>query len=264
MGDLTTWTGKRGEGKSTVLSQVMLDAIEDGWKVCAYSGELRADRFQYWADLQAAGKDYVKEYYDHAKDRQVYYVPQDIRNRIHSWYSGKYWLYDNTASSTDEEITIFKVFETAAKRYDCRVFLVDNLMTADYGRTSDSDFYRQQSRFVGQLVSFAKKHNVHVHLVAHPRKTAGSVGNDDVAGSADITNRADNVISIGRIKDGACDLALEVTKNRWEGKHGTVGLNYCNISHRIYVPADGDIVRYGWLDTQDQFVEIEPGEDLPW
>ena len=32
MGDVTVWTGKRGEGKSTVLSQIMIDAIEDGKK----------------------------------------------------------------------------------------------------------------------------------------------------------------------------------------------------------------------------------------
>jgi len=265
-GDVTTWTGKRGEGKSTLLSLLMLDAIEDGKKVCAYSGELRADRFQYWTDLQAAGKDSIQEYYDYAKDRQTYYVPKDTRSKIHEWYNGKYWLYDNAISQTDEEITILKAFEMAARRYDCRVFLVDNLMTADYGKMSDSDFYRQQSRFVGQLVSFANKHNVHVHLVAHPRKTRGPLENDDISGSGDITNRVANVITLSKNTKAeiAFDLSLEVTKNRWEGNCGTVGLNYCKISHRIYVPNVGDIVRYGWTDQPDRFIEVDPSGDMPW
>lgn len=267
-GDVTVFTGKRGEGKSTLLSQLMLDAIEDGKKVCAYSGELRADRFQYWTDLQAAGKSNISEYYDHSKDRQIYYIPKDIRDKIHAWYDGRYWLYDNAISATNEEVTILQAFEAAAKRYDCRVFLVDNLMTADYGKMSDSDFYRQQSRFVGQLVSFANRHNVHVFLVAHPRKTQGTIKNDDVSGSADITNRVANVITLSKISDlGApCDLSLEVTKNRWEGNCGAISLNYCKISHRLYVPETGDIRQYSWQSQPEQveFTELDQSEPIPW
>ena len=265
-GDLTVWTGRRGEGKSTLLSQLMLDAIEDGKKVCAYSGELRADRFQYWTDLQAAGKQNIKEFFDNTKDRRVFYVPREVRDQIHSWYNGKYWLYDNAIAATEEEMTILKAFELAAKRYDCRVFMVDNLMSADYGRVSDSDFYRQQSRFVGQLVSFANRFNVHVHLVAHPRKTRGELGNDDVAGSGDVTNRAANVIALARTPQSvdAFDLSLEVIKNRWEGNVGTIGLNYCNISHRIYVPDIGDIVNYGWRDRSCDWIEVFSDDPLPF
>ena len=266
LGDVTVWTGKRGEGKSTLLSLLMLDAIEDGKRVCAYSGELRADRFQYWTDLQAAGKPNIREYYDHANDRQVFYVPHDIRERIHAWYSGNYWLYDNTITATDEDMTILKAFELAAKRYDCKVFMVDNLMTADYGRVSDSDFYRQQSRFVGQLVSFANRHNVHVHLVAHPRKTKGALDTDDVSGSGDITNRAANVISLAKTPKSmdAFDLTLEVIKNRWEGNVGTIGLNYCDVSHRIYVPEDGDVINYAWEQHPFEYVELAENEPVPF
>ena len=266
LGDVTVWTGKRGEGKSTLLSMIMLDAIEDGKRVCAYSGELRADRFQYWTDLQAAGKSNIKEFYDHAKDRQVFYVPNEIREKIHAWYSGNYWLYDNAITSTEEEMTILKAFELAAKRYDCKVFMVDNLMTADYGRVSDSDFYRQQSRFVGQLVSFANRHNVHVHLVAHPRKTRGALDSDDVSGSADITNRAANVITLAKtpFNVDAFDLTLEVIKNRWEGNVGTIGLNYCKISHRIYVPEVGDVVNYSWECQPCEYIELDDNEPIPF
>jgi len=266
LGDVTVWTGKRGEGKSTLLSLLMLDAIEDGKRVCAYSGELRADRFQYWTDLQAAGKSNIQEYFDHAKDRQVFYVPNETREQIHAWYSGNYWLYDNAITATEEEMTILKAFELAAKRYDCKVFMVDNLMTADYGRVSDSDFYRQQSRFVGQLVSFANRHNVHVHLVAHPRKTKGALDSDDVSGSGDITNRAANVITLAKTPQAvdAFDLTLEVIKNRWEGNVGTIGLNYCDVSHRIYVPEVGDIVNYSWKNHLCEYVELDDNEPLPF
>ena len=53
------------------------------------------------------------------------------------------------------------------------------------------------------IADFAKRHGVHVHLVAHPRKGADESrepGKMDVAGSSKITDGADNVISIWSAK----------------------------------------------------------------
>ena len=46
LGELSVWTGKRGEGKSTILSQMLLESIDQGYPVCAYSGELPAWKFK--------------------------------------------------------------------------------------------------------------------------------------------------------------------------------------------------------------------------
>jgi len=266
-GDVTVWTGKRGEGKSTMLSQTCLDAIDDGKKVCAYSGELRADRFQYWVDLQAAGMPYITEYYDHAADRQTYYVKGDIKQKIHDWYNEKFWLYDNDIAIEDENEDIIKLFEVAAKRYDCRMFMVDNLMTAEDRCMSEKDYYRQQSRFVGRLVRFAKVYNAHVHLVAHPRKTSGGLDNDSISGSGAITDRVANVISLSRLKEDkramvGYDVSMEVMKNRWEGQLDTIGLNYDKVSRRLYVPSDENMYQYGWEFME--WGEIPKTEDMPW
>ena len=58
--ELSVWTGKRGSGKSTLLSQLLLNAIDQGFPVCAYSGELSAWRFKQWAMLQAAGAGHIE------------------------------------------------------------------------------------------------------------------------------------------------------------------------------------------------------------
>ena len=266
-GDVTVWSGKRGEGKSTLLSNIMLDAVDENKKVCAYSGELRADRFQYWTDLQAAGKGNIKNYYNEQRSKTVYFVESEIKAKIHQWYADKYWLYDNLAATSEEDVSILRLFEKAAKRYDCRVFMVDNLMTADYGKTNDDDFYRNQSSFVGKLVEFANRHNVHVHLVAHPRKTGKKLEADDVSGSGDITNRAANVITLERTPQSVndCDLILSIKKNRWEGKQGTVKLNYCDISHRIFEAVRGDKKAYGWVDNKNNWFREDYGnEPLPF
>lgn len=262
MGDVTVWTGKRGEGKSTVMSQICVDAIDHGMKVCAYSGELRADRFQYWVDLQAAGPGHIKDYTDNQTGRTVYYVEKDTKAQIHNWYKGKFWLYDNAITLTDEEATVLQVFGVAAKRYDCKVFLVDNLMTVDYAGINDKEANDRQTRFINQLAAFASLYNVHVHLVAHPRKTDKISDADDISGSGNIGNRVSNVVAVKRAKDAAFGVALEVMKNRWEGEYTTIGLNYDQRSRRVHQPSKKCDFEYGW--EKENFVQIEATEDMPF
>jgi twinkle protein len=267
MGDLSVWTGKRGEGKSTLLGQLTIEAVQAGHRVCAYSGELRADRFQYWINLQAAGREHIKSYQDTANDREVFYVDRKVLDQIRAWYRHRYWLYDNTINEANEEKSIMQVFEVAAKRYGCTVFLVDNLMTCNYADGSDDDYYRAQSAFTGRLVDFARLYEAHVHLIAHPRKgkPGAKIDNDDVSGLGDITNRAANVFLLARVpeKDRVTvgyDCMLKILKNRWEGViEKKIGLDYCPTSRRLFEHKTGDVRQYGWAGD---FIETD--EDLPF
>ena len=267
-GQLTVWTGKRGEGKSTLLGQLMIEAVESGSKVCAYSGELQATYFQYCIDLQCAGPKYVMYREDPLRDTQAAYITKGMRDRIHDWYRGRFYIYDNTIAQSNEVENVMNVFTYALKRYDCKVFMVDNLMTLQ-NDGDDRSFYRKQSVFTGQLVDFAKKYNVHVHLVAHPRKTDRDLGNDDISGSGDITNRADNVITVSRLSEAeraqnGADSVLRVIKNRFYGKIGEIGLNFCTTSRRFYLPSTGNTRQYGWINGEPVYTEIGETEELPW
>ena len=253
MGELSVWTGKSGQGKSTILGQVLVETIEAGYNVCAYSGELRADRFQYWINLQAAGPKNIESYFDDVKQKDVYYVPKQTAELIKAWYRGRFWLYDNNATANNaEEAGIIKLFGYAARKYNCRVFLVDNLMTSRFNTgKSDSDFYRAQSNFVGELVNFAKTYNVHVHLVAHPRKTEGRLQKENISGSGDISNRADNVFSVERVGEigSMVDTRVTILKNRSEGVQNVdVGLSFDKVSKRYYQQTDmvAQFKKYGW------------------
>ena len=253
MGELSVWTGKSGQGKSTFLSQMLLETVNEGKPVCAYSGELRADRFQYWINLQAAGKNNLSFHMDNVKQKQVAYLEKDINSKIREWYRGKFWLYDNNINSESaEETGIIKLFTYAASKYGCRVFLVDNLMTAKYTQVSEDDFFRAQSSFVGELVRFAKTYNVHVHLVAHPRKTRGRIEKEDISGTGDITNRADNVFAVERAEEDTalgCDSVVTILKNRSEGvQNYEIGLMFDPDSKRFWQPTDttGANKKYGW------------------
>ena len=82
-----------------------------------------------------------------------------------------------------------------------KVFCIDNLMVTE---NDEKEELRNQTEIVKMLKSFAKKYNCIVHLVAHPRKSQnGYTGLDksDISGSANITNLADYVMLVQRIKD---------------------------------------------------------------
>ncbi|MBQ1209156.1 MAG: AAA family ATPase, partial [Bacteroidales bacterium] len=218
-GELSVWTGRRGSGKSTLVGQTLLEAIDQGHSVCAYSGELSAARFKQWISQQAAGPEYLIEKKDLLSGKIVYTVPADIQRQIDTWWQGRFFLYDNAAGSNED--SILALFELAARNNYCSVFMVDNLMSTRFNVSKDNDYYRAQSNFTGRLVDFAKRFGVHVHLVVHPRKTEAGrrLEADDVGGSGDVTNRADNVFSVQRLDantaaENGYDTVLSVLKNR--------------------------------------------------
>ena len=258
MGELSVWTGKSGQGKSTLLGQILLDSIQDGANVCAYSGELRADCFQYWINLQAAGVENIKSYDDPVKQSEIAYVPKEINKKICDWYRGRFWLYDN--DSNNDETGILKIFSYAAKRYDCKVFLVDNLMTSNFDCKNENDYYRAQSGFVGELIHFAKSFGVHVHLVAHPKKSKGDLNKEDISGTGDIANRAHNVFSVDRIEEegSPVDTVLTILKNRFYGVQNVkIGLHFNKTSKRFYGKNGVENKKYGWEGQTEKHMTME-------
>ena len=161
----------------------------------------------------------------------------------------KFFLCDSYGAVSDD--SLLEVFGYAAQRYGCKVFMIDNLMTTVFAG-NEKDFYRKQSEFVNRVAEFAQKYDVHVHLVAHPRKTHGRLTKMDVAGSGDITNRADNVLAVHRLtpkekSEENCDTILEIFKNRFSGQQDVeIQLNFDSSCRRFSMPSDTGPKRYGW------------------
>lgn len=251
MGQLSIWTGDSGSGKSTYLGQELIESVEQGYRVCAYSGELPAALFRYWVDMQCAGPRYLYGEFDSYRQQDVKRVNPECVELIRQWYAPNFFLYD--VSDEADENNLLEVFQHAARRYDCKVFLVDNLMMMVFSN-SDSDFYRKQSTFTKKLKAFAKQHDCHVHLVAHPRKAQGRVTKQDVQGSKDITNIADNVFGVYRVRPEErekedCDTYIDIFKSRFSGRQDfTVPVMFCQDSKRFYARAEIPTLyrQYGW------------------
>ncbi len=146
-------------------------------------------------------------------------------------------LYGINISNTITPDKLLTDFEYAARRYNCRHFIVDSLMKINL---SENDEYNQQKHFVTRLYDFSMQFNVHVHLVAHPRKTMtdqDQPGKVDIKGNSHITDLASNVIIMNRTTEeqkekaakkgkSVSDAQLYVKKNREFGIEGKVHMYF--------------------------------------
>ena len=238
-GGVTVLTGKAGDGKSTLTGLLLLNGIEQGYNVCAYSGELPKEKFQEWINLQCAGSDYIGLKYDPIRDEQIPYIAYPVQRRLMDYYAGRFFLFDNNEIFEHNQAdSILDVFTMAVRRYGCKLFLVDNLMTS----LSDSEEEtKAQGRFVNALKKFATRYGVHVLIVAHPRKTkAGEqLRKDDVGGNSAIVNLSDSAIVVERPN-------LRIIKNREGGIQKVIECCYCGDSSRIYQANKGDLNHFSW------------------
>ena len=221
-GQLVILTGKRGEGKSTFMSQLVAEALDQQRSVFVYSGELADYHFKNWLDLQLAGNRYLRDRKDQFGEID-YYIDDDVLDKINMWYRNRAYIYDNNYLTDGTEFeTLPETIERTIQKYNVELICIDNLMTAMEKVQEQTNLYLAQSNFVGKLKSIAMKYSVVIILVVHPRKTSQNDTADDndlIAGSADITNKADIVLRFGRCDPEKydCDGLLKVTKNRIMG-----------------------------------------------
>lgn len=260
LGQTVILTGKRGDGKSTLGSQILANALNDGKTIFAYSGELPDYFFKRWIDFQIAGKQNVIDRAGEAGSVN-YFIPKEKVSKISEWYRGRAFLYDNQSTEDDELGSLLETIEKAVQQYGIQLVLLDNLMTAlDVGMSVD--LYRAQSKFVDKLVKIAKRQQVAVILVVHPRKNgSGNDDNDAVSGSSDITNKVDVVMTYKRdkaLKEN--ERLLTVSKNRLTGKLAVgdkaLTLYYDEASRRVTDNTDDFTKPFGWESDRDGFTPV--------
>lgn len=258
LGQLAVLTGRRGEGKSTIASMFGVRAMEQGFPALFYSGELMDFYFRNWMDCQITGK---KEH------------SQSDHDKLDAWYGNRAYIYDDTIIEDGDEMEgLLQTVETAIIQNNVQFILLDNLMTAIDDDLS-TDLYRNQSKFVGNLAALAKKHNVFILLIAHPRKSFGrELNNDDVSGSSNITDKADIVMTYSRpVDDQDPDhRRLQITKNRLTGKlaveEKAIELKYDSTGSRRITGIDQRFfdIHFDWNDDPYGFSEADDSDEIPF
>ena len=258
-GTLNIITGKSGEGKSVFVNQVAIcQAVQQGYDVFVFSGELPAPILRNWVETNMIGREYIT-----MKDGHVRVFNPEQRKLMQNWYAGKVLVYDDDYNTT--ATALLNKMEELARKCGTKVFLIDNLMMIDL-ECNEEGRLQAEKEFVNKLIFFAKKYNVLVFLVAHPRKTGEiRVTKEDIAGSGNIVNLAHMVFSVHRYtakeKEGETntrnqyikgkepipeDSCVEVLKNRITGILPLVKLYFDYPSYRFYKKPSELWFRYGW------------------
>ncbi len=192
-GELSVWSGGNASGKSTLVGQLGLAAISEGYKAALFSGEMTAGRVREWILLQAAGPDNVRK---DPLNGNHYCLKPGVAERLDLALKGNLAVYDNNFGTEWE--TVIRTVEDWVKKQGASVVTVDNLMALDLP-AAGADKYDLQSRIVKRFAAMAKELNVHVHFICHPRKSEAFLRKTDISGTADITNAADNVFMVHRV-----------------------------------------------------------------
>lgn len=185
----TIWSGYPGAGKTTALRQLINHLLHTKQRVFIASLE------EHPVDVivQLAGVCFGREM---PTERQLQWFID--------FYAEDLKIWGVTGSADHREI--FGTVQSLAKQGVTQVF-IDSLMCLDV----NSQDFEAQRKFANLLNAITIDSNVHLHLVAHPRK-AVSVDQEpdinDVAGGADYGRLAHNVVFVRRGKGLASDANL--------------------------------------------------------
>ena len=279
---LNIWSGNNGSAKSTLLNQIALNAVDKGFKVAIYSGELRGKRMKRWLILQAAGKQYNRKSIYNDYD---YYTPNNIKDKVVQWLGDRLYNY-NTKYSHDIEQVCTEV-EKLVSEHTIDMLIMDNLSSLDI-ENLDGGVNEQQKAAIKMLLRIADKLEIALHLVVHPKKSEGYLRKNDVSGAKTLTDLADNVFFVHRwnqdtknaakefmssitfndLNNSGTTNVVEVIKQRefGEAEGHIYKLFYENESRRLK-NSIAETIHYGWEEEPKQqslTFESQSYNDMPF
>lgn len=215
--EVTVYAGINGHYKSTVTSQIALHLMRQDERAMIASFEMRPAQTMRRMSRQAAGS---------AEPSMAFL------RKFHQWTDDRLWIYDQLGNC--EARKILAVCRYAAGELKVRHLFIDSLMKCVPG----TDDYTAQKLFIGDLCALALTFDVHIHLVAHARKSGAETDHIDkfsVKGASEIGDQADNVVLVqrnkikekakdkGEVDDGKPDVFYTVAKQRNGAYEGVLG-----------------------------------------
>ena len=218
---LTMMIGYSGHFKSTISTQIMLDAMKQGRKVGLASLELtKGEIYQQLVDIGSTT----------GKPSREWVV------NFNSWLRGKMVIYDRVDAIRPEDATSMAF---AMHDQGCDLIVLDALMMCGL----DTEDYGSEKIFSQQIQAIAKRTGRSILMLHHCKKPQGARGQMqipdkyDAMGSSNLANICNNILVVWHNKEKANlvntnqdfddddpDLIFKVDKHRGGRFEGQVGL----------------------------------------
>tara|TARA_R110000824_G_scaffold120898_1_gene276650 strand:- start:95 stop:1768 length:1674 start_codon:yes stop_codon:yes gene_type:complete len=226
--ELTIVTGVPNMGKSEWMDALMINLIQDnGWKFGIFSAENFPVKHHL---LKLVGKFTNKPFW--GNDRMDEKTARNSMNILNE--------HIKFIGTQEDSVTMESILDQARIlnfRYGLNGLVIDPWNTIEHKFRDGENETNYVSRVLASLNTFAKIHEIHIWVVAHPRKMESDNNRKpivpspyDISGSANFYNKADNCITVHRHKTEDEDyVGIHVQKIRFQyknGKPGTGKLSY--------------------------------------
>ena len=283
-GNLILLLGKEGSGKTTIATQMLLQAANSKIKSMVYSGEMTLRETAETLYLQAAGPQYTDRLVNDRTKKNFGVVKPFARDKIGQWLNQYILLYEDKTIRKDQYEKVYNpsalvdrmltVVERQIKHSGVKFVVIDNMMSALARYSEGGELYGAQAELALHLNFLCKKYDITILLCVHARKTDKAslhLFSDDISGSSIPKNMSDIILSYEKyhpLKKGKKDDKdddnppsgyLRVLKNRHWGaltKYDSEGeeIYYASLCRRLFAHDDFDNLRngkpypqYNWL-----------------
>jgi twinkle protein len=221
-GCITLICGRSNSGKTTLVKQIIANAISRNNKVYVVSGE--GDQETFINELYKCIIGRNESYYDLVKVNKRYHKePKDfVLKALQKWHNGKLTLFNKGESRLKTVDSLFSMLEYEIKIKRHNLIVIDNLMSVLSVKAA-GEKNEAQADFVQRCHNLAELYRTHIILVLHPNKEyrkGASLELEQISGSSDIYNKIDNAIMVIREYDKekieqGINGRIEIQKNRY-------------------------------------------------
>lgn len=287
-------------GKSTFASQILKNAMIQGYNCFAFFGEdggaeARDRLYRQYIPYDKENFEYIP-YCQNGKKTCCgeFFLKHDKFVEANNFFNNKLYLFNNNLPA--DKIGILATFEEARIKHNCKIFLLDNVEMFDLDTENENKGVKE---ICVALRQYAITKKVHIIIISHIRKTERGVFRPnifDVKGTNSLTNMAKNILTIIRTDKidkstkeyklfkkvlelnnfdlEKCDAVIEVLKTKGRGL-GFVGLKFNKITNTYYEinkinaenkSIEDKIVEKPILYKQAELIEIgdDDDENLPY
>ena len=230
-GQWTVVTGVPGHGKSNVLDHIMVNLAKySGWRFGIFSPENQPTSRHFASIMEK----YAGQPFDKGRPGRM---TEDKKDEAKRWVKDHFSVILPHEDDSWSLEGILDLAKSLVYRKGIKGLVIDPWNEIDHNRENNMSETEYISKALTTMRNFARIHQVHIWLVAHPAKLYKDKDGKypvptpyDIAGSAHFRNKADNAITVwrnaGRPDQTVADVHVQKIRYKEVGKLGRASLRF--------------------------------------